>query len=153
MRSWRRLRPSEKFSRPLRARPVLGEDAELEAGRGGARPRRPWAHVERDGGGGPADHAAGGHDAGGPLLHLAARMRGAQVLDGRPVDETAESEVEEDAKPYELVDAHLALAVEHVPEPLPVNADPTSQLGYADSPFGAGGLEGCHDAALRRHWA
>lgn len=128
-----RNRPSEKFSRPLRARPVLGEDAELEAERGGMRPRRPWAHVERDGGGGPAGHAAGGHDEGEPLLRLAVRMRGAQFLDGSPVDEAAEPEVEEGTQLYKLVDAHLALPVEHVPEPLTVDADPTSQLGYADA--------------------
>ena len=30
----------------MHARPVLGEDAELEAERGGVRPRRPWAKAE-----------------------------------------------------------------------------------------------------------
>lgn len=79
------------------------------------------------------DHVAGGHDEGAPLLRLAMRLRGAQVLDGGPVDEAAEPEVEEGTQLDELVDAHLALAVEHVPEPLPVNSDPASQLGYADS--------------------
>lgn len=105
-------------------------------------------HVERDGGRDLADYAACGHDAGGPMLRLAARMRGAQFLDGGPVDETAEPEVEEGAQLYELVDAHLALAVEHVPEPLTVNADPTSQLGYADSSLTSRAFDETDDGIL-----
>lgn len=66
---------------------------------------------------------------------FAERMRRPQALDRGPVDEAAETEIEEGAQLDELVHAHLALPAQDVPEPLSVHVDTTSKLGHPDASF------------------
>lgn len=68
-------------------------------------------------------------------LSFAEWLRRAQAFDRGSVDEAAEAEVEEGAQLDELLHAHLALPVQNVPEPLPIHADATCELGHSDAPF------------------
>lgn len=61
------------------------------------------------------------------------RLRRTQTFDRGSVDEAAEAQVEEGAKLDELVYAHLALTVQDVPEPLPIHAAATCELGARDA--------------------
>lgn len=136
----------EKFSRPLRARAVLGEPAGLEAG-GVSRMRRSGVQDEQWGSrrasesrGREAKKKPADRIADGQASLLTAWTRRAQSLDGCPVDEAAHPEVEESAQLDELVHAHLTLPVQHVPEPLTIHADAACKLRDADASVFAGFL-------------
>ena len=69
------------------------------------------------------------------VLSFAEWLRRAQAFGRGLVDEAAKPEIEEGAQLDELLHAHLALAVQDVPEPLSVHADATREPGHADAAF------------------
>lgn len=126
------LRPAEKFSRPLPPGSVLGEGAELEAG-GSAWMQEVVASESGQRESPPTSWPTG--MIGMDVLSFAEWLRRAQAFNRGSVDEAAEPEIEEGAQLDELLHAHLALPMQDVPQPLSVNADTTSKLGYADASF------------------
>ena len=80
---------------------------------------------------------------------LAVWLRGAQPLDGSLVDEAAEAQVEEGAQLDELVHAHLALPVQHMPEPLTIDTDATRKFGNAYPALPSRKFDGANDTGLK----